>query len=91
MQIPNPSYCHNCRHFGEWIHGAGILPLSDGTEDGEDAFGHSCKAFPRGIPGDVWTGDVRHDRPVEGDNGIRFEAVDPNGETPAAAASGARD
>ena len=85
MQIVSPAYCHNCRHFGEWVHGDGISPLSGGADAGDEAFGHSCKAFPRGIPVDVWTGEVRHDRAVEGDRGLRFEAVDPDGDTPAAA------
>ena len=83
MQVPSPAYCLNCRHFGEWIHGDGISALSDGGGVAEEAFGHSCTAFPRGIPSDVWAGEVRHDSPIQGDNGIRFEAVDPNGDTPA--------
>ena len=80
--IVGPAYCHNCRHFGDWIHGAAVTVPFGTDDDAGEAFGHSCAAFPHGIPVDIWTGDVRHDRPVEGDGGIRFEPVDPDGETP---------
>ena len=32
-----------------------------------------CKAFPKGIPEDIWTGKVKHKRKYPGDHGIRFE------------------
>ena len=32
-----------------------------------------CKAFPDGIPNDVFCGYIQHTEPVEGDNGIIFE------------------
>ena len=35
-----------------------------------------CEAFPRGIPEPILTGRVVHDKPYEGDNGVRFEEVD---------------
>lgn len=36
---------------------------------------HTCKAFPYGIPDDIWSGDNEHKRPYAGDNGILFERV----------------
>ena len=35
----------------------------------------TCKAFPGGIPVDVFVGRVDHRDPVRGDHGIRFEPV----------------
>lgn len=32
-----------------------------------------CKAFPNGIPMDIFGGKVDHSKPVKGDNGITFE------------------
>jgi hypothetical protein len=34
-----------------------------------------CHAFPQGIPGEIMTGYVDHTKPVEGDNGIRYEKI----------------
>ena len=31
-----------------------------------------CEAFPAGIPRDVLSGEVNHNHPVEGDQGLRF-------------------
>lgn len=41
-----------CRHF--------ILEL---IEEGEL---HTCDAFPKGIPEDIYNEDKEHDKPVEG-------------------------
>ena len=38
-----------------------------------DAF--SCKAFPRGIPEEILTGEHDHTKPFKDDNGIRFEPI----------------
>jgi len=35
--------------------------------------GRVCKAFPDGIPMEIWLGENKHNRPFSGDNGIRFE------------------
>lgn len=34
-----------------------------------------CKAFPDGIPSDVFLSKVIHDKPIEGDHGILYEEV----------------
>ena len=79
--IAAPAYCWNCRHYGDWLHGEGIVALAQGM-DGVP-FGHSCQAFPDGIPVEVWLGELRHDQPLAGDNGVQFEAQDAQGPTPA--------
>ena len=35
--------------------------------------GRVCKAFPNGIPMEIWLGNHKHKRSFPGDNGIRFE------------------
>jgi hypothetical protein len=33
----------------------------------------TCKAFAGGIPDAIWSGDILHDTPIDGDNGILFK------------------
>ena len=35
----------------------------------------TCKAFPRGIPLPIQAGEVDHQEPFEGDNGIQYEPI----------------
>jgi hypothetical protein len=35
----------------------------------------ACKAFPKGIPQDIYYSGAPHDLPVKGDGGIRFEST----------------
>lgn len=35
----------------------------------------SCRAFPDGIPADIWHGEDKHQKPFVGDQGIQFEAI----------------
>lgn len=36
-----------------------------------------CEAFPNGIPAEITSGEFDHHLPYVGDNGIRFEEIDP--------------
>jgi hypothetical protein len=36
----------------------------------------SCEAFPLGIPEDLITQKVLHNKPYPGDNGIMYEAIE---------------
>lgn len=53
----------NCKHF------EGVVQ-SDGTEKTEQVV---CKAFPKGIPGEIAYGDVLHTSPYKGDHGTQYE------------------
>jgi len=37
--------------------------------------GRTCKAFPEGIPDEIWLGKNKHTKPYKGDNGIQFEPI----------------
>ncbi len=52
--------CQHCRHF----HG--------GEEYFDEPF-VSCEAYPEGIPGEIFEGEVLHRESYRGDNGIIFE------------------
>jgi len=54
--------CFNCTRF------------RGNTDDGV----LHCDAFPNGIPAEILTGEFDHREPHEGDNGLRFDAVDPS-------------
>jgi len=44
------------------------------TDEAKDIIG-TCKAFPKEIPEEIWTGEVKHTKPYKGDNGIQFEPI----------------
>lgn len=56
------SNCFSCKH---------LFWLTDKSKSIE-----VCKAFPNGVPKEVYTGKVLHTKPYPGDNGILFESVD---------------
>jgi hypothetical protein len=33
----------------------------------------TCAAFPTGIPFEIFSGQVAHDKPLQNDNGIQYE------------------
>lgn len=35
----------------------------------------ACKAFPYGIPSEIWDGFKKHHESYEGDYGLQFEAI----------------
>lgn len=35
-----------------------------------------CRAFPEGIPLEIWTGENDHTKAIDGDNGILFEQIE---------------
>lgn len=59
------SQCMNCKHFrkgliDDFVPFEGNIPLA-------------CDAFPQGIPGEVFSNEISHRKPIEGDGGIRYE------------------
>lgn len=58
--------CSRCMHLK-------LKPSSEFTE------GHPtgrCKAFPDGIPREIWFGWNQHTSPFEGEYGVQFEPAD---------------
>jgi hypothetical protein len=54
--------CYNCKHFTPDAPGGPFV----------------CEAFPDGIPAAIVESVTDHREPVEGDRGVRYEAVNPN-------------
>ena len=63
LSFVNKCFDRKCKHF------IGIKQ-PDGTELSER---YVCKAFPKGIPAEIYLGENLHLEPVKGDNGIQFE------------------
>ena len=59
QRIPS---CHTCQHFQE-------------GSDQEPPFWGQCKAFPKGIPGPVWSGEDPHEEPRKGDGGLVYKPL----------------
>ena len=53
--------------------------------------GRTCKAFPRGIPDQIWLGQIDHTSPSEGDHGIQFEKRSKGSATKGGPGSGYHD
>jgi hypothetical protein len=62
VQLPEPAcFVRGCVHFG-------------GPTEVDGRITIVCEAFPQGIPQEILDGEDLHLEPVEGDNGIQFEA-----------------
>lgn len=42
---------------------------------------NKCSAFPKGIPAKILLNEADHRKPYPGDNGTRYEPLDPKPET----------
>lgn len=54
--------CDKCEHFSFYV----MVSVND------ELFA-TCKAYPNGIPKDVFNDNVIHDKEIKGDNGIQFK------------------
>ena len=54
------SQCVDCKHY---------LGKKENSK-------HYCKAFPEGIPSDVFWSKITHDKPIEGDHNILYEKIE---------------
>lgn len=63
MMVEPKCFTRECRHF---------QGVSDAEEEQQVPI---CAAFPKGIPSEIAFGDNLHDKPFEGDHGIRYEKV----------------
>lgn len=64
--LPHSSQCATCKHF------SGVIQ-PDGSEQTER---FSCEAFPDGIAAEVILNVIDHTKPIAGDHGIHWEAID---------------
>jgi hypothetical protein len=60
--IGDPPVCLGCKHFHQ-----------------DSGMPYRCNAFPgeEGIPDAIFVGGNPHNRPFPGDNGLRFEPIEP--------------
>jgi len=68
MQEPECSK-RNCANF---------LGFVDPSGQGNEGVLPVCKAFPNGIPPAIAWGNNKHIKPYPGDQGIRFEPIEPS-------------
>jgi hypothetical protein len=81
MTSVGPLQCVLCRHWvSPFDRDDDNANLSDG-----DGLVQVCAAFPLpdGIPARVWTNQVDHRQPVDGDGGVRWEPDSPDTVHPA--------
>ena len=50
-------------------------PICDDCRHASYTERRKCAAFPNRIPLDIWCGNLSHNEPVKGDNGIVFEPM----------------
>ncbi len=50
-------------------------PICDGCRNIESWMKRTCAAYPAGIPEEIWSGEVDHRQPHDGDRGITFVAA----------------
>jgi hypothetical protein len=60
IMLKPPPKCMECKNF---IKEEGIFALA-------------CKAFPSGIPQEIWNEKIIHDKPYLNDNGYRYDPKD---------------
>ena len=53
--------CHKCKYY---------------VEPTEYDLMPKCKAFPEGIPLEIFREEVDHEKPYPGDNGIQYEPIE---------------
>ena len=54
--------CENCINYNLYK-----MTVVDGDVTG------TCKAFPNGIPSEIYNDKIKHNKPIKGDNGILYE------------------
>ena len=52
-----------------------ISPQCDECTQLTNRHTHTCKAFPEGIPPEIWNIEVDHKTPYPGDNGIQYRGI----------------
>lgn len=72
MTIGQAPECLECKH----------LDLASAKRGPDAPRVPRCKAFPRGIPDEIYFEGRSHREPYPGDKGIRFEPKDPSETSP---------